>query len=103
METRIIDMYRRFRAWQLDPSPVKTSSESHVCHGCGNAYKGNFCPVCGQESDCGQADWKKLKDDLLSVGGLKKRKSSITFLAHFLGRPGYINRRLFLLGFQWIF
>ena len=89
---KLKELLQRFHAWQLDPNPLKTKTESRICHGCGKAYEGDYCPVCGQKYDSGQVDWTSLKDELLSIGGLEERTSTASFLLQLFGRPGYMIR-----------
>ena len=87
---KLKELFQRFHAWQLDPNPLKTTFESRVCNGCGTAYQGDYCPVCGQSHDTGRVNWSTLKDDVLSIGGLEERTSTVSFLLQLFGRPGYM-------------
>jgi len=41
--------YQKFKQWQLDPLQFSyDKSKTHHCACCGEDFKGNFCPACGQ-------------------------------------------------------
>ena len=44
---RLKELYRRFRAWQEEPFHYENAEEQHTCVNCGQAYEGDFCPICG--------------------------------------------------------
>ena len=84
-------IYQRFLDWQKKPfKDKKTEMKVHKCNGCGNSYKGDYCPVCGQKHDEDRASWKSIQKELQSIFGLNQPKSVISFLAQVFGRPGYL-------------
>ena len=48
------DAYLRLQEMAVNgrrPSPIcLETAEEHVCKNCGTAYRGNYCPGCGQTS-----------------------------------------------------
>ena len=82
--------YSRFRAWQKEPATFKCESgKGHICANCGNAFDGDYCPVCGQKHDIGRASWAGVLQDLKLFKGVGV-PSVLSFLLHMLGRPGYL-------------
>ncbi len=89
--SRLSELYKRFRAWQVTPHRfVNIEPGEHTCANCGNKYEGNFCPVCGQKYDIeARATWKSVSQDLMRVTG-RETSSLLGTLTQLLGRPGYL-------------
>ena len=84
-------LYKRFRAWQLEPVTFKCSSaESHECNNCGNSFVGDYCPVCGQKWDVGKPGWGSLLNDFKLFRGGVGVGGALSFLLQMLLRPGYL-------------
>ena len=62
---KIKEIYQRFRAWQLNPFKIQSAFDvDHHCANCGNVFKGNYCPLCGQEHDIGPISWKSIISEI---------------------------------------
>ena len=83
------DLYRRFRAWQVEPFRYGGATEPHTCANCGQSYEGDYCPVCGQKSDVGRVSWKSVGQELIKIWGMESR-SLLSSVLQLLGRPGYL-------------
>ena len=83
------DLYRRFRAWQVEPFRYEDALEQHTCSNCGHNYEGDFCPVCGQKNDVGRVSWKSVGQELVKMWGMESR-SLLSSILQLLGRPGYL-------------
>ena len=83
-------LYRRFRAWQLNPFSYQNHSQ-HVerCANCGTEFQSNYCPVCGQKSGVGPVCWKTVRQGLMVIWGMDSRSLLFT-LVQLLLRPGYL-------------
>ena len=83
-------LYRRFRAWQLNPFSYQNHS-LHVerCANCGTQFQSNYCPVCGQKSGVGPICWKTVRQGLMVIWGMDSRSLLFT-LVQLLLRPGYL-------------
>ena len=86
---RITELYRRFRAWQVEPFHYEGAAEPHTCANCGQSYEGDFCPVCGQKNDVGRVSWKSVGQELIKIWGMESR-SLLSSVLQLLGRPGYL-------------
>lgn len=62
------DLYRRFRAWQVEPFRYEDAVERHTCANCGQSYEGDYCPVCGQKNDVGRVSWKSVGQEWSRYG-----------------------------------
>ena len=62
------DLYRRFRAWQVEPFRYEDAVERHTCANCGQSYEGDYCPVCGQKNDVGRVSWKSIGQEWSRYG-----------------------------------
>jgi hypothetical protein len=84
-------LYQRFRAWQIEPYQFKRKTAlTHHCNNCGNAFDGDYCPICGQSFEVGPVGWtpeEKVHKPLL---GLVEPGSIGSFILQILGRPGYM-------------
>ena len=79
----------RFRSWQKSPHYYSDQDlEDHRCANCGHEFKGNYCPVCGQNGDDGPITWSSVGKSFVSIWDLQSRSlpSSIWQL---IWRPGY--------------
>ena len=85
----IKEQYRRFRAWQEEPFHYENAVEQHTCANCGQAYEGDFCPICGQKNDVGRVSWKSVGQELIKIWGMESR-SLLSSVLQLLGRPGYL-------------
>ncbi|MBQ8486572.1 MAG: DUF3667 domain-containing protein [Prevotella sp.] len=95
----ITEKWEAFRAWQRRPYEVAPmTEEEHCCHTCGQQYRGNFCPRCGQSARIGRYSFKKALLLFLDVWGLGNRGMFRT-LRDLLLRPGYMIRD-YLSGMQ---
>ncbi len=83
------DLYRRFRAWQVEPFRYEDAVERHTCANCGQSYEGDYCPVCGQKNDVGRVSWKSVGQELVKIWGMESR-SLLSSVLQLLGRPGYL-------------
>lgn len=84
-------LYRRFRAWQIEPYHFKYESEkSHKCFNCGEEFTGNFCPVCGQYYNEGPVDWSPDDEVHKPLWGLLEPGTLLSFIIQLIGRPGYM-------------
>lgn len=83
------ELYRRFRAWQVEPFHYDDAGKPHTCANCGQSYEGDFCPVCGQKNDVGRVSWKSVGQELIKIWGLESR-SLLSSVLQLLGRPGYL-------------
>ena len=83
------ELYRRFRAWQLEPFHYDDAGKPHTCVNCGRSYEGDFCPVCGQKNDVGRVSWKSVGQELIKIWGMEAR-SLLSSVLQLLGRPGYL-------------
>ena len=83
------DLYRRFRAWQVEPFRYEDSMERNTCDNCGQSYEGDYCPVCGQKNDVGRVSWKSVGQELVKIWGMESR-SLLSSVLQLLGRPGYL-------------
>ena len=83
------EIFRRFRAWQIEPFQYEDTVEQHVCVNCGHSYEGDFCPVCGQKNDEGRVSWKSVGQELIKIWGMESR-SLLSSVLQLLGRPGYL-------------
>ena len=84
-------LYRRFRAWQLEPYQFEYESDkSHKCFNCGEEFTGNYCPVCGQYYNEGPVNWSP--DDKVHepLWGLLGPGTLLSFIIQLIGRPGYM-------------
>ncbi len=83
-------LYRRFRAWQLNPFSYQNHSQ-HVerCANCGTEFQSNYCPICGQKSGVGPVCWKTVRQGLMVIWGMDSRSLLFT-LVQLLLRPGYL-------------
>ena len=88
-EMRMKELYRRFRAWQVEPFHYEGAAEPHTCANCGQAYEGDFCPVCSQKNDVGRVSWKSVGQELIKIWGMESR-SLLSSVLQLLGRPGYL-------------
>ena len=82
-------MFRRFRAWQVEPFHYENAVEQHTCANCGQAYEGDFCPICGQKNDEGRVSWKSVGQEMIKIWGMESR-SLLSSVLQLLGRPGYL-------------
>ena len=84
-------LVRRFRAWQLEPYQFEYESEkTHRCFNCGEGFKGNHCPVCGQYYNEGPVNWNSEEEVRKPLWGLLEPGSVLPFFLQLLGRPGYM-------------
>ena len=86
---RLKEMFRRFRAWQVEPFHYENAVEQHTCANCGQAYEGDFCPICGQKNDEGRVSWKSVGQEMIKIWGMESR-SLLSSVLQLLGRPGYL-------------
>lgn len=86
---RFKELYRRFRAWQVEPFQYEGVTESHTCANCGQTFEGDFCPFCGQRDDVGRVSWKSVGQELVKIWGMESR-SLLSSVLQILGRPGYL-------------
>lgn len=83
------ELYRRFRAWQVEPFRYEDAVERHTCANCNHSYEGDYCPVCGQKNDVGRVSWKSVGQELIKIWGMESR-SLLSSVLQLLGRPGYL-------------
>ena len=82
--------YRRFRAWQIEPSRyTNRQMESHCCNNCGHEFVGDFCPVCGQRASWGRITWSAVRENVMLLWGMDSHSMPYT-LFQLLLRPGYL-------------
>ena len=87
---KLKQLYVRFRDWQRNPFHFKPMArEAHQCLNCGQQYKGNYCPNCGQKSDTGRLGWHSVFAKVFDVWDVEKNALPTTLL-HLLLRPGYM-------------
>ncbi len=90
MIMKLKQLYVRFRDWQRNPFHFKPMArEAHQCLNCGQQYKGNYCPNCGQKSDTGRLGWHSVFAKVFDVWDVEKNALPTTLL-HLLLRPGYM-------------
>jgi len=70
---------------------AEKSPEFHCCHTCGEAYKGNYCPRCGQSFRIGRYSFKNALLLFFDVWGVGNRGMFRT-LRDLILRPGYMIR-----------
>ena len=88
---KLKEIYQRFRAWQLNPFKIQSASDvDHHCANCGNVFKGNYCPLCGQEHDVGPVSWKSIISEIRDNFGNGDPRLILTFIPQLFGRPGYM-------------
>ena len=91
--------YRAFREWQRRPYQVaEMSDKDHVCPTCGTAFRGNYCPRCGQSCRIGRYSFKEALLLFIDIWGLGNR-SMFRSLRDLILRPGYMIRD-YLSGMQ---
>ena len=87
---KIKELYRRFRAWQINPFHYQDHSDhTERCANCGTEFQANFCPVCGQKSGVGPINWRSVRQGLMVVWGMDSR-SLLFSIVQLLLRPGYL-------------
>ena len=85
----IKEKYERFKKWQRDGMDFAVyDSDVHECKCCGNNYKGNFCPKCGQNVKIKKLSWKTVRVEAMNVWGLGNRSMPYS-IWQLLLRPGY--------------
>lgn len=65
------------------------SDEPHHCHCCGEDFKGNYCPTCGQKATLGPITWSSVGKGVMDVWGMGGRSLPLT-LWHLVRRPGQL-------------
>ena len=86
----IKELYRRFRAWQINPFSYENHSDhTERCANCGTEFQANFCPVCGQKSGVGPIGWNTVRQGLMVIWGMDSRSLGFS-IAQLLLRPGYL-------------
>ena len=88
---KIIDYYRRFRQWQITPTPTEPvdSYSEYVCVNCGESFDGRYCPRCGQKGDTRRLTLHNVLSNALDVWGAGNRSMPRNII-HLLFRPGYM-------------
>ena len=87
---KIKELYRRFRAWQINPFKYQDHSDhTERCANCGTEFQSNFCPVCGQKAGVGKIGWKSVRQGLMVVWGMDSRSLGFSLIQLIL-RPGYL-------------
>jgi hypothetical protein len=87
---KIKELYRRFRAWQINPFHYQDHSHhTERCANCGTEFQSNFCPVCGQKAGVGKIGWRSVRQGLMVVWGMDSR-SLFFSIVQLLLRPGYL-------------
>lgn len=82
-------IYKRFKAWQRIPRHFSNEGlEEHQCACCGNQYRGNYCPICGQSAKERGITWQSVRKHILMVWGLDSH-SFLFSVFQLLFRPGY--------------
>lgn len=82
--------YSRFTRWQLKrPAYQIDESQEVTCLNCGNTYKGNFCPHCGQNRNVKRFTWHGVFTGAMDVWGLGG-VSLLRNIKHLLLRPGFM-------------
>ncbi|MBQ5508915.1 MAG: DUF3667 domain-containing protein, partial [Muribaculaceae bacterium] len=78
-----------FHKWQRKPTQFThdPTLQNH-CQCCGEDYRGNFCPVCGQPAGKGDVSWSSIKDGFMELWGMHTR-SLLRSLWQLILRPGY--------------
>ena len=66
----------------------EVGDEEHTCVNCGQEYKGNFCPACGQKATAGRITWNTVRSGVMDVWGLGSR-SLVRSLWNLIVRPGH--------------
>lgn len=90
---KIKDRWNRYKEWQDQPfSVAPMSEEEHECVTCATAFRGNFCPRCGQSAKIQprMSFWKTFLL-FIDVWGIGNRGMFRT-LRDLLFRPGYLIR-----------
>lgn len=88
----IRQQWRRYRAWQQDPTHGKEPSDrsvTHHCANCGVEFTGDFCYQCGQRADTGRITWDSIRRNVMELWGLGTRSLPYT-LWQLVWRPGYL-------------
>jgi len=84
-------LLQRFRAWQIEPYKYEvTYDKTHKCFNCGEEFKGNYCPACGQCYNEGPTGWYPEGEDPAPFWGLFEPGCLGSFFLQILGRPGYM-------------
>lgn len=79
----------RLRAWQKAPRRYSSQNlQTHCCANCGHEFQGNYCPICGQNGDDGQINWRSVWKSFMRVWEMDSRSLPAT-LVQLLLRPGY--------------
>ena len=87
---KIKELYRRFRAWQINPFHYENhSTHTEHCVNCGTEFQSNFCPVCGQKAGVGPISWKSVRQGLMIIWGMDSRSLGFS-IVQLLLRPGYL-------------
>ena len=87
---KIGEIYRRFRAWQLNPFDyTNRSKHPERCANCGSVFSANYCPICGQKAGLGPISWRTVRQGLTMIWGMDSR-SLFYSLVQLVLRPGYL-------------
>ena len=92
MTEYIRQQWRRFRAWQLDPTHDMEPSDrsmTHHCANCGTEFTGRYCSECGQRAGTGRITWGSIHQGMMELWGLNTRSLPYT-LWQLVWRPGYL-------------
>ena len=88
----VSEKWRAFCEWQQRPYRVAPMpDEQHRCFTCGQEFKGNYCPNCGQSARLGRYSFKSTLSQFVEVWGVGDR-SVFRTLRDLLLRPGYMIR-----------
>ena len=83
------DLYHRFRRWQKEGFQWNADQMAdHCCPCCGNNYKGNYCPLCGQAAGDGRITWNWVRKSIMLLWGMDSRSFPYSIFQLLL-RPGY--------------
>ena len=72
-----------------DRVKAERSYKEHECAYCGEVYKGNFCPQCGQSCEIKKASAKSMLAAFMDIWGMGS-KSMFQAMKDLLWRPGYM-------------
>jgi hypothetical protein len=88
----LVEKWKAFCEWQRRPSHIpQMVEEHHRCGTCGQEFRGNYCPCCGQSAKIGRYSFKNALLLFLDVWGMGNRGMFRT-LRDLILRPGYLIR-----------
>ena len=90
MFSKLKEYLKRIVKWQKTPTaPPEMSVEECVCKNCGETYKANYCPRCGQSAKTPRLGSRSALSIFIDTWGLG-RSGLLRTLWQLFSRPGYM-------------